>query len=213
MRVEDRVALLLPAVGVELLAEVALPVHQADADERDAEAAGRLQVVAGQHAETARVLGQGLGDAELGREVGHAAQRRWRPGSGTTGAPRGSGAGRRAISPRKPMKAGSAASCSSRWRPTRPSRRTGSWKRQLPDLGVDPAEQVAGPVVPGPAQVERQLLERGQRLGQAGSDREAAECLHRANVHAGAADRQPLGLTGRPTRSPRCRPRALRTVG
>ena len=75
VRVEDRVALLLPAVGVELLAEVALPVHQADAGQGDAEAAGRLQVVAGQDAEAARVLGQGLGDAELGGEVGHAAQR------------------------------------------------------------------------------------------------------------------------------------------
>ncbi len=77
--VEHRVALLLPAVGVELLAEVALPVQQADADERDPQAAGRLQVVAGQDAQAARVLGQGLGDAELGREVGHLAQGRASP--------------------------------------------------------------------------------------------------------------------------------------
>ena len=34
-----RVALLLPAVDVQVLAEVALAVHQADADERHAEVA------------------------------------------------------------------------------------------------------------------------------------------------------------------------------
>ena len=73
--VEGREALLLPAVGVELLAEVALAVEEPDADERHAELAGRLEVVAGQHAEAARVLRQGLGDAELGREVGDLAQR------------------------------------------------------------------------------------------------------------------------------------------
>ena len=69
-------ALLLPAVGVEALAEVALGVEQADADERHAEVGRRLQVVAGEHAEAAGVLRQGLGDAELGREVGDRAQRR-----------------------------------------------------------------------------------------------------------------------------------------
>ena len=44
------VALLLPAVDVEVLAEVALAVHQADADERQAEVAGALEVVAGEDA-------------------------------------------------------------------------------------------------------------------------------------------------------------------
>ena len=69
-------ALLLPAVGVEALAEVALGVEQPDADERHAEVGRRLEVVAGQHAEAAGVLRQGLGDAELGGEVGDRAQRR-----------------------------------------------------------------------------------------------------------------------------------------
>ena len=75
MGVEVGVALLLPAVGVERLAEVAVPVEEADADERHAEVAGRLEVVAGEHAEAAGVLGERLGDAELGREVGDRAQR------------------------------------------------------------------------------------------------------------------------------------------
>ena len=68
--VEDRVALLLPALARQRLAEVAVPVEQADADDRHAEVAGRLEVVAGEDAEAAGVLRQHGGDAELGREVG-----------------------------------------------------------------------------------------------------------------------------------------------
>ena len=68
--VELRVVLLLPAVEVEVLAEVALRVEEADGNEGDALVGGRLQVVAGEHAEAARVDREGLGDAELGREVG-----------------------------------------------------------------------------------------------------------------------------------------------
>ena len=58
-------ALLLPTVGVEALAEVALGVQQADADQRDAEVRRRLEVVAGEHAEAAGVLRHRLADAEL----------------------------------------------------------------------------------------------------------------------------------------------------
>ena len=64
--IEDGVALLLPAVRVQALAEVAHAVHEAYAHQRDAEAARRLQVVAGEHPQTAGVLGEGLGYAELG---------------------------------------------------------------------------------------------------------------------------------------------------
>ena len=42
MGVHARVALLLPPVGVEALAEVTFPVEKADADHRDPEAAGGL---------------------------------------------------------------------------------------------------------------------------------------------------------------------------
>ncbi len=63
------VALLL-AAAVDRLAEVAHPVEQADADERKAEVGGRLEVVAGENAEAARVDGQLLVDAELHAEVG-----------------------------------------------------------------------------------------------------------------------------------------------
>ena len=83
--VEDRVGLLLPAVARERLAEVAVPVEQADADDRHAEVAGGLEVVAGEDAEAAAVLRQHRGDAELRGEVGDRARARRRPGSGTTG--------------------------------------------------------------------------------------------------------------------------------
>ena len=69
LRIEGRVALKLPTVARERLAEVAGSVEQADADDRDAEVARCLEVVAGQNTETARVLRQDFGDAELRREV------------------------------------------------------------------------------------------------------------------------------------------------
>ena len=49
-------ALLLPAVDRQRLTEVAVPVEEADADERDAEVGRRLEVVAGEDAEAAGVL-------------------------------------------------------------------------------------------------------------------------------------------------------------
>ncbi len=73
--VDAGVRLLLPAVGVEVLMEVALGVQQPDADERHAEVGGRLQVIAGEHPEPAGVLRERLGDAELGREVGDEIER------------------------------------------------------------------------------------------------------------------------------------------
>ena len=63
--VEHRVGLLLPALAGERLAEVAVAVEQADADQRDAEVAGRLEVVTRKDPEPAGVLRQHRGDAVL----------------------------------------------------------------------------------------------------------------------------------------------------
>ena len=71
-----RVGVLLEAVGVHGLAEVARAVEQPHADERDAEVARRLAVVAGQDAEAARVDPERLVDPELHREVGDRAGER-----------------------------------------------------------------------------------------------------------------------------------------
>ena len=63
------IALCLPVGLVELLAEVALAVEEADADEWHAEIGRRLQVIARQHAEAARVDRQALVEPELAGEV------------------------------------------------------------------------------------------------------------------------------------------------
>ncbi len=69
IRVEVRVGLLLPAVAVERLSEVAVSVEEPDPRERHPQVARGLQVVTGEHAKSTGVLGEGLGDAELGGEV------------------------------------------------------------------------------------------------------------------------------------------------
>jgi hypothetical protein len=55
-----------------------VPVEQADPDDRHAQVAGRLQVVARENAQAARVLRQYRGDAVLGREVGDRLRQRAR---------------------------------------------------------------------------------------------------------------------------------------
>jgi hypothetical protein len=52
------------------LTKIPLLVEQADAHQRYTQIAGRLQVIAGEHAQPARKYGQALRDSELGREVG-----------------------------------------------------------------------------------------------------------------------------------------------
>ena len=67
--VDVDVVLVLPAVAVEPLPEVALVVVEPDADERNAEVGGALDVIAGQNAEAARIDRQRLVQPELGGEV------------------------------------------------------------------------------------------------------------------------------------------------
>lgn len=69
-RVDVGVDLLLVAVGVEVLVEVAVAVEEADGDEWDGHLGGAFEVVAGEAAEAAGVDLEALGDAELGAEVG-----------------------------------------------------------------------------------------------------------------------------------------------
>ena len=64
------VVVLLVAVGVDRLAEVALAIQQPDADRRQGHVAGRLHVVAGEDAETAGVDAERLVEAVLRAEVG-----------------------------------------------------------------------------------------------------------------------------------------------
>ena len=66
---ESFVVLLLPAFVRNALVEVALRVHEPDADQRHAEVAGLLAVIAGEHAQAAGIDGQRLVQRELRREV------------------------------------------------------------------------------------------------------------------------------------------------
>ena len=65
------ILLLLVAVRVQVLLEIALVVEQADGHQRHAQPAGTLDMVAGEHAQAAGVDGHRFVDAELEREVGH----------------------------------------------------------------------------------------------------------------------------------------------
>ena len=126
--VEDRVGLLLPALAGERLLEVAVPVEQADADDRDAEVAGGLEVVAGEDAEAAGVLRQHGGDAELRGEVGDRARGVvGRPGAGTSGRRSGSRSRSAGAAEAREEALVARRARPSRLRPTAPSRRTGSW--------------------------------------------------------------------------------------
>jgi hypothetical protein len=184
--VEVHVALALPAVGVELLAEVPVLVEEPDTGQRDAEPAGRLEVIAGEDAQAARVLGQGLGDPELGGEVGHRTQRAL-PGLEPPVAlqvpaqvvvhllhegEEGPVGDQRLQAP-------------SFDHGQQPDRVVGGG---LPRVGVDPAEQVLCPLVPRPAEVHGQGLEGRQPLGEPGLDGEAAQCPHWRQTLAAGAD-------------------------
>ena len=55
----------------DLLAKEPLAVEQTHTTKREVDIAGRLEMVACENAETARILGQYLADPELGGEIGH----------------------------------------------------------------------------------------------------------------------------------------------
>ena len=184
--VEDGVGLLLPAVTVEALLEVAGLVEQADADDRDPEVGGGLEVVTGEDAQAAGVLRQHLGDAELRAEVA----------DGLRGAaavlvvvlglrPRlvparfaevvvqvGLGAGHRGDELVAGRQDGQ----------LRRGQRRQQADRVLADHGpalrVDQLEHIARRGMPGPPQVARQVTEGGDRLGQDSADAEASNRLH-----------------------------------
>ena len=180
LRVEDGVGLHLPAVERERLAEVAGAVEQADGHQRHAEVRRRLEVVAGEHAEAAGVVGQDLRDAELHREVpdglGQARVvlalglvparftqvRREVVGELTHGDDR-LGVGRELGEPG----GGDLAEHSD-----------GVVPAAFPRIGVQRGEEVLRGRMPCPPQVHRKGLQRLERRGQLGADGEATQGSH-----------------------------------
>jgi hypothetical protein len=182
VRVEDRVALLLPPLAGQRLDEVAVPVEQPDADDRHAEVAGGLEVVAGEDAEAAGVLREDGGDAELGREVGDRARQRARGRVGLlvpllvaqvvleVGDPGGERGEEVGVGGQLGEPGGRHGA----------QELHGVVPDRVPDTPVDRGEDRPGVGVPAPAQVRRQLLERLERGGQSGADRESADGSHAA---------------------------------
>jgi len=65
-----RASFLLPACGIEILAEIALLIEKANTNERKAEVAGGFEVVASEDAKAASKNRKTFRDAELEREIG-----------------------------------------------------------------------------------------------------------------------------------------------
>ncbi len=160
--------LVLPARGVDALAEVAVAVHQADRDQRHGQVGGLLEDVAGEHAEAAGVDGQRPVDGVLRAEEG----------------------GRRVVGDRRALerllgerrvelllqlreRAGEGRVLGRLGEPRgvdllQQAHRVGG--AGLPALGVERGEQLRAAGRPGPAVVVGDLRERGERLGKAGSE-------------------------------------------
>src|SRR5581483_9736019 len=62
---------LLPSRGIEVLRKIPLLIQKTNACERDAQIARGLQMITGQDTQASSEDGQTLGQAELGREIGH----------------------------------------------------------------------------------------------------------------------------------------------
>ncbi len=165
--VQPLVALLLPALRRHALVEVALGIHEADADERHAEVARFLAVVAGEHAQAARVDRQRLVERELGGEICDAVPVR----AVVPAAPPGvAGLARRFEIRDRPVVEGQEL--------RRPGRRLQPVPRDhaqhadrvvlgaAPERVVELPEDLAGTRVPDPPQVDGQILETSDPIGQ-----------------------------------------------
>ena len=171
--VELLVDFLLPAVGRDPLAEVALRIHEADADERHAEVARFLAVIAGEHAEAAGIDRQRLVQRELGAEV---RDHLLRVGARVRVPPGPAGRRRRARRIERRNAASyerekSGVGCRALER--RPASMrfsiiTGLCARLPPQAVVEPAKHLARRI-PGPPEIARELTQTRQTFGQSRS--------------------------------------------
>ncbi len=184
LRVVRGVVLLLPAVGGQRLPEIAEPVQQADTDDGHAEIGGGFQMVTGQDAKTARIVGQHLGDAELHREVSDGGRQRL--------------ADRHLmLIPPRVLQIMVEICCQTvhpgqeRFVPCQflqPGHRDGAEQFERialepgPQATVDIGEKVLARRVPGPSEVTDESTERVQLRGQLRPDGESSESLHGRNL-------------------------------
>lgn len=195
VRVEDGIALLLPAVAREALAEVAVAVEQADADERNTQVAGGLQMVSGKDAEPAGVLRQGSRHSELGREVGDGggepvalgALLLVPPGALQVLPEIGGHLGQTVQELLVPGQLGEASGGHGT------EQAHGIALRRPAGHRVDGLEELTGLVVPGPAQVAREVAERLKGVGEDGTHGESTNGLHVFHLYRGRTN--PRGRT------------------
>ena len=187
VRVTGRVTLRLPALGRQGLGEVPVPVQQAYPDERHPQVAAGLEMITGQDAEAAGVLGQRLGDPVLRGEVG---DRGGRPGRARQGryrrlrvplVPPRPGqvlvqvTGRVVEPPQERLIVAQALELGRRHLAEQRDRVVPG---RLPAGRIDRREEVAGLGMPGPAEVQREVTQRGEGLRQRGTDGKAADGSH-----------------------------------
>ncbi|CAH0295935.1 hypothetical protein SRABI128_04027 [Microbacterium sp. Bi128] len=180
--VEDRVRFLLPGVPGERLLKVAGLVQESDADQRHAKVRSRLQVVPGQDAKAARVLGQDLGDAELRREIGDACRR----AVAQALVPARlfqvlvEVIGRGVDAPHHVLVRGEALQL---FPADQAQESHGVVGALRPDPGVEPLEKLPGGRMPGPPEIGGEPGQRPDRLREYGSDGKSADCLHQRNTN------------------------------
>ena len=162
----------LPAVAADVLAEVRLPVEEPHRDQRQPQVRGALEVIARQDAQAPRIDGEGFVDAELRREVGDRADPQ-RPrvdrGPGARGAQVFTELAVGAVDTR--AQAGVA-----RQGLDLLGREAGQHGDRVvvgraECLGVEVAEQLDDVGVPGPPQVDGEVLELGLQLFAGGHGR------------------------------------------
>ena len=163
--IQPLVDLLLPAFGGNGLVKVPLRIHEADADERNAEIARLLAMVAGEHAEAAGVDRQRLMERKLRREIrdGAIGIRVAPPPPGVLRGPR------RVERIDRGVVEDEEALVDSRVREhllrNEPQHEDRVVRGLPPERVVEPAEDFAGLWIPGPPEIVGQLREPAQTIG------------------------------------------------
>jgi len=180
VRVKHRVGLLLPALTRNRLAKVAGAIEEAHSDDGHTEVRCTLKVIAGEDAESTRVLGQRCGDSKLRGEIGHCFR-----GILEGLVPARLGEVRVEIIAKRVRtvnKLGIFCQLAKPLRLHRSNQTYGIMADLIPDFGGDRGEHLAGRMVPRPAEVRREFFQRSKRVGKNGVHGKSSNCLHPATL-------------------------------
>ncbi len=197
--IENRIGLELPAVGGDRLGEVSGAVEEADPDQGNAKIRSAFQVVARKDAQAPRILRKGGSDAEFGREVCDARRRLTIDGL----VPARLADVMTQIVPDlvDPVHETLVRSeFVESLRAHRTEQRDRIEPTRAPQLGRDLREDFTSRLMPRPAEIGGQLLQRGKLIGKHGADGEPADCFHHFSLEAGRGSRTAPHLAARATR-------------